>query len=75
MIKNSGTVRIGRDEAVLHTIAYVFVSIVAVSCLLPFILVVSASFSSESAILKNGFSFFRRTLELKRTGRYSISRM
>jgi len=58
MIKNSGTVRIGRDEAVLHTIAYVFVSIVAVSCLLPFILVVSASFSSESAILKNGFSLF-----------------
>ena len=48
----------GSDEKVLHVIAYIVVSIVAVSCLLPFILVISASFSSETAILRNGFSLF-----------------
>jgi len=56
MLKNSNAVKGGADETVLHIIAYVFVSLIAVSCLLPFILVVSASFSSESAILRNGFS-------------------
>jgi len=46
----------GRDESILHLIAYVFVSIIAISCLLPFVLIISASFSSETAILRNGFS-------------------
>ena len=50
--------KLGKDEAALHLIAYIFVSFVALSCLLPFILVISASFSSETAILRNGFSLF-----------------
>jgi len=56
MAKNRNAVKGGRDEDILHLIAYVFVSIVAVSCLLPFVLIISASFSSEAAILRNGFS-------------------
>jgi len=56
MTGNRNAVKSGRDEYILHLIAYVFVSIVAVSCLLPFVLIISASFSSEAAILKNGFS-------------------
>ena len=58
MAKNPNAVRGGADETILHIIAYIFVSFIAVSCLLPFILVLSASFSSEAAILKNGFSLF-----------------
>jgi len=54
--KNPNAVKGGKDETILHIIAYIFVSIVALSCLLPFILVISASFSSESAILRDGFS-------------------
>ncbi|MCL2242846.1 MAG: carbohydrate ABC transporter permease [Treponema sp.] len=56
MKKNPNAVKGGKDETILHIIAYIFVSIVALSCLLPFILVISASFSSESAILRDGFS-------------------
>ena len=56
MTKNLNAIRGGRDEAILHLIAYIFVSIISVSCLLPFILIISASFSSEAAILRNGFS-------------------
>jgi len=58
MARNPNAVRGGTDETILHIIAYIFVSFVAVSCLLPFILVLSASFSSEAAILRNGFSLF-----------------
>jgi len=56
MARNRNAVKGGRDEDILHLIAFVFVSIVAVTCLLPFILIISASFSSEAAILRNGFS-------------------
>jgi putative aldouronate transport system permease protein len=58
MAKNPNAVKGGTDETILHIIAYIIVSIVGVACLLPFILVISASFSSEAAILKNGFSLF-----------------
>jgi len=51
-------VRQGRDEDILHLIGYLFAGAVAVSCLLPFILIISASFSSEAAIQRNGFSIF-----------------
>jgi putative aldouronate transport system permease protein len=56
MAQNPRAVKSSRDEDILHSIAHIFVSIIAISCLLPFILVISASFSSETAILKNGFS-------------------
>jgi len=56
MARNRNAVKGSRDEYILHLIAYVIISIIAVSCLLPFILIISASFSSEAAILRNGFS-------------------
>lgn len=43
---------------VLNIVAYGFCSIVALFCLVPFIMVVSGSLSSEEAIAANGFSLF-----------------
>ena len=40
---------------VIRGISYTAISIFTVMCLLPFVLIVSASFSSESAIMKSGF--------------------
>lgn len=38
-------------------ISYMFISVFALLCLLPFVLMVSSSFTSEREVAKNGFSF------------------
>lgn len=42
---------------IIRTTAYIVTGIFTVLCMLPFILMVSASFSSEKAIVQHGFSF------------------
>ena len=46
----------GADVITLNILAYTFCSIIALLCLIPFIMVVSGSLSSEKAIVENGFS-------------------
>lgn len=53
--KRPRKVRIGKDELVLRGISYFGVTLFATFCALPFIFIVSASFSSESAIMRDGF--------------------
>jgi multiple sugar transport system permease protein/putative aldouronate transport system permease protein len=48
--------KLDSSEALLRTISYLGVSLFALMCVLPFILIVSASFSEESRIVENGFS-------------------
>jgi multiple sugar transport system permease protein/putative aldouronate transport system permease protein len=49
-------VKLDSSEAVLRSVSYVAVSLFALICVLPFILIVAASFSEESKIVENGFS-------------------
>lgn len=60
-----GKVKIGKDVIILHTIAYAFCGLIAVVCLVPFIMVLSGSFSSESAISANGFSVLPQEFTLE----------
>lgn len=53
-----GKVKAGKDVIALNIIAYAFCSIIALLCLVPFIMIFSGSFSSENAIIANGFSLF-----------------
>ena len=48
--------RYGGDVIALNAIAYTFCAVVAFLCLVPFVMVISGSLSSESAVLENGFS-------------------
>jgi putative aldouronate transport system permease protein len=48
-------IKLDRSDWIIRGISYTAISIFVVFCLLPFILIVSASFSSESAIMKEGF--------------------
>jgi multiple sugar transport system permease protein/putative aldouronate transport system permease protein len=48
--------KLDSSEALLRTISYLGVSLFALMCVLPFVLIVSASFSEESRIVENGFS-------------------
>lgn len=48
----------GRDKMVLSIIGYVTLTILAIFCIFPFILVISSSLSEESAIIEKGFQIF-----------------
>ena len=58
----------GKDEILLNVLGVIFILITSLLCLLPFVMVLSASFSSEDAILRNGFSLLPQepTLEAYR---------
>lgn len=58
--KRPRKVRIGKDDLVLRGISYVSISLFAAFCTLPFVFIVSASLSSESAIMKDGFGLLPR---------------
>ena len=51
-------VKNGKDEKIFLGIAYVLTVLFAVICLLPFYLILVGSFTKESTILTEGYSFF-----------------
>ena len=50
--------RVKKDKytVFVHSFSYIFITVFALACLIPFVLMISASFSSESAITTSGFS-------------------
>ena len=54
-----------RDYIAVQVIGYLFTGIIALACLIPFIMVVSASFSSEAAVSQNGFSLLPQEFTLQ----------
>ena len=48
----------GKDERIFLGIAYVMTALFAIVCLLPFYLILVGSFTKESTILTEGYSFF-----------------
>lgn len=61
----SNKIKRGPDVIALNIIAYTFCGVVALLCLVPFIMIVSGSFSSEEAILQNGFSLLPQDFSLE----------
>ena len=53
-----------KDRAVFNVIAYVLIIFMTLCCVIPFIIVVSGSFTSESYIMKNGFSLLPKEFTL-----------
>ena len=49
-----------RDEKVFHNIALVAMILLSIYCIIPFVLMLSTSFSSESALAQYGYSFWPR---------------
>lgn len=47
-----------RTEKVIHVISYVFITIFSFLCLVPFVIMVSSSFTSEGSLRANGFNMF-----------------
>ncbi|SHJ82624.1 putative aldouronate transport system permease protein [Anaerocolumna jejuensis DSM 15929] len=63
--KHSNKIKTGSDVIALNIIAYVLLGTIALFCLVPFIMIVSGSFSSEAAITKNGFSILPQDFSLE----------
>jgi putative aldouronate transport system permease protein len=57
--------RTSADEKFLAVLSYGFNGLIALLCLVPFVMVVSGSFSSEEAIRYYGFNIFPRDLSLE----------
>lgn len=60
-----GKVKTGKDVVLLNIIAYVFTGLMALVCLVPFLMVLAGSFSSETAITANGFSLLPQDFSLE----------
>jgi len=62
---NSGKIKKGKDQIALNILAYGFCGLVALICFIPFLMILSGSFSAEEAINQNGFSIFPQDLSLE----------
>lgn len=60
-----GKVKKGKDVVALNIIAYGFCGFVALICLVPFLMILSGSFSSEEAIIQYGFSLLPQDFSLE----------
>ena len=60
-----GKVKAGADVIALNIIAYAFCGLMALLCLIPFIMILAGSFSSETAIVENGFSLLPQDFSLE----------
>ena len=65
MKKKSTGVKRGKDKIILNIIAYTFCGIMALACLIPFLMIIAGSFSSEEAIMQNGFSILPQDFSLE----------
>ena len=60
-----GKVKKGRDVMLLNIIAYSFCGVMALVCLVPFLMILAGSFSSEEAIIQNGFSLLPQDFSME----------
>lgn len=60
-----GKVKKGKDVIALNIIAYSFCGVMALLCLVPFLMILAGSFSSEEAIIQNGFSLLPQDFSLE----------
>ena len=60
-----GKVKKGKETIILNIIAYTFCSFIALMCLIPFIMIIAGTFSSEEAIVANGFSLLPQDFSLE----------
>lgn len=68
-MKKSHKIKKSSDVIVLNIMAYTFCGLIGLMCLVPFLMIISGSLSTESAIMENGFSILPQgfTLEAYKT--------
>jgi len=66
-VANHSSIKIkkGKDYIALHILAYVVLTVIALLCLLPFLMVFSGSFTDEAVIAESGFSLIPKKFSLE----------
>lgn len=60
-----GRIRITGDRIAFNVVGYILLGVFALACVLPFYLIIVASFTSEQAIMQEGFSLYIRDFSLE----------
>lgn len=61
---NQSKMPLGKDRIIFNVISYVFLAVLAAVCLLPFLLVISGSFTEQYAIQLHGYQLIPETFSL-----------
>lgn len=62
---NNRKIRVSGSTRAFHAMGFTFIAVLAVICLLPFLMLVSGSFTSEQYIRLNGYSLLPRDFSLE----------
>lgn len=54
-----------RESLIMQWIAHIFLGLFALSCILPFVLLIASSIADEAVILESGYSFIPKTLSFE----------
>lgn len=64
-IQSNSKIKLSTSSKVFYVICYVFVALMVLACLLPFILLISGSFTSEQVIRFEGYGFWPKEFSLE----------
>jgi multiple sugar transport system permease protein/putative aldouronate transport system permease protein len=62
--RRGSAIRLERSDLILRIVSYLVVTLFALFCLLPFVMMISASFSTEAEIRRSGFGLFPKEFTL-----------
>ena len=65
LMESSAKVKLGTSDKIIRGFGYVFVTFYAVCCVVPFLIIVSSSFTSEAAIREFGVQLFPKDFTLE----------
>ena len=58
--------RRGVDVVVVNVVGYALIGLFALACVIPFYLIIIASFTSDSTLIREGYPLFLKELSLER---------
>lgn len=61
LMESGAKVKLGTSDKIIRGFGYVFLTLYSVCCIIPFIIIVSTSFTSESVIRRRACSSCQRT--------------
>ena len=64
-VETGAKVKLGTSDKIIRGFGYIFVTVYAVCCILPFLIIVGSSFSSETVIRTQGVQLFPKDFSLE----------
>ena len=65
LMESGAKVRLGTSDKIIRGFGYTFITLYAVCCIIPFLIIVSSSFTSEAVIRAEGVQLFPKDIKLE----------